>query len=244
MTKFTPLIYNTEMVRAHIEGRKRQTRRTQGLGKINADPDDWQFECSEPCNNRWTFTQKSSLNEKSINDRTFNQIELKCPFGSPDDFLWFRETWKLTQPYDPETYYFSYKCDYWHSDRAASSKYDYSEPDIWRPSIHMPFEACLLFGQITHILVSRLQDISEHAAISEGVRKIADYGSTGYKHYQKPDCAFTDIDAVWSFETLWKSIYGEASWNKNPWVWVIHYKAKTRAEVESFIPTRFKTVKP
>jgi hypothetical protein len=32
---------------------------------------------------------------------------------------------------------------------------------------------------------------------------------------------------VHSFETLWKSINGEESWNVNPWVWAVSFKVLT-----------------
>ena len=70
----------------------------------------------------------------------------------------------------------------------------------------MPRWASRILLEITNVRVERLNDISECDARAEG----APTESTliGDKHYP-------------SFRSLWKSIYGEDSWNANPWVWVI-----------------------
>lgn len=80
------------------------------------------------------------------------------------------------------------------------------------------------FLKVTKIRLERLQDITEADAIDEGVKQHADYGSTGDVHYGRVDEALTDIDAVWSFATLWESIYGIDSWNENPFVWVYTFE--------------------
>ena len=42
--------------------------------------------------------------------------------------------------------------------------------------------------------------------------------------YSTPNASHTDIDAVWSFESLWISINKEESWNSNPFVWVYEFE--------------------
>ncbi|EEK9983752.1 hypothetical protein G3046_004806, partial [Salmonella enterica subsp. enterica serovar Montevideo] len=76
-------------------------------------------------------------------------------------------------------------------------------------SIHMPRWASRILLEITNVRVERLNDISECDARAEG----APTESTliGDKHYP-------------GFRSLWKSIYGEDSWNANPWVWVIEFE--------------------
>ena len=41
--KATPMIFNTEMVRALLNLIKKQTRRPDGLKNVNYDPDYWKF---------------------------------------------------------------------------------------------------------------------------------------------------------------------------------------------------------
>lgn len=95
----------------------------------------------------------------------------------------------------------------------------------------MPKAAARIFLEVVNVRCERLHDISESDAIAEGVYQHSDYGSTGYRHYGKPEEALTDIDAVWSFETLWESINGKDSWKANPWVWVYEFKVIEKPSV-------------
>jgi hypothetical protein len=95
----------------------------------------------------------------------------------------------------------------------------------WKPSIFMPKAACRIFLEITDVKVERLQDISEEDAINEGVELLP---NNRYKYYLSEyfDC----INAVHSFQTLWKSINGAESWEANPFVWAIEFKQITKPE--------------
>ena len=90
----------------------------------------------------------------------------------------------------------------------------------WRPSIHMPRWASRILVEITDVRVERLNAINEHDAQAEGVAKLR---GGFWKHYQ-PGWTQHQLSARGSFVTLWKSIYGDESWNSNPWVWVIKFK--------------------
>ena len=103
-------------------------------------------------------------------------------------------------------------------------------PLKWKPSIFMPKAACRIFLEVTNVRVGRLNDISENDAIAEGVLKHSDFGSTGYILYTEPEAAYTDIDAVYSFQSLWESINGKQSWEANPWVWVYDFKRVEKPE--------------
>ncbi|UOX35292.1 hypothetical protein LXD69_07175 [Flavobacterium sediminilitoris] len=199
--KAKPIIFSTEMVQAILEVRKSQTRRMNGLKKINEYPNDWVFEDFDFTGN-FIFYNKSG-----------DKISIKPPYEA-SDVLWVRETFVEFETWNELEQIFSYhyKADF----------YDYTLK--YRPSIYMPKEACRLFLKIKNIRIERLNDISETDAIAEGVEKIADYGTTGYKLYTEPDAAYSDIDAVYSFESLWESIKGKKSWSSNPWVWVIDFE--------------------
>jgi hypothetical protein len=123
-------------------------------------------------------------------------IKLKCPYGQPGDRLWVRETFLIEHSCHKNFY--EYRADY--SDTIALDV-------IWRPSIFMPREACRLMLEVTDVRVERLQDITEEDAIAEGTVRIHRYKTM-----------------VWEYETLWESINGKGSWDKNPWVWVIEFK--------------------
>ncbi len=210
--KFYPILFSTEMIEAILIGRKNQTRRTKLLDTLVFDEESG-----------YVFFNKHKV---QLDIHTWKEDILKyCPYGKVGDVLWVRETFCLMQPYHPEAYYFGYK-DGFHSDSEASSKYDFSEPDKWKPSIHMPKEACRIFLRITNIRVERVQDITEEDAIKEGV---IDYEDGTYKNYftKKGLRAIDGVEcllAKGSFESLWCSINSIESWESNPWVWVIEFE--------------------
>lgn len=103
-------------------------------------------------------------------------------------------------------------------------------PDLkeipWQPSIHMPEFIARIRATIVSITPQRLHDITEDDAVREGVEMVLD-------DQQKPVYLFylcndlrdgTYIDkATISFFSLWVSINGPESWDKNPWVWRIKF---------------------
>ncbi|RYM47270.1 hypothetical protein [Serratia proteamaculans] len=198
--KERPVIFNGEMVRAILDGRKTQTRRAL----------NWK---------RQPYTEMAERDDGSLwpwaedGDRG-GDIWFPCPFGEVGDRLWVRETWQ--GPLVDEEHFEDYRanadkfqtpefCEY-AADGGARPEFcdlDDNAHQGWRPSIHMPRWASRTLLEITAVRVERLQDISEADAIAEG----------GTKHF--------NID--W-FGPLWASIYGVDSWNANPWVWVIEFK--------------------
>jgi len=233
--KEIPILFSTPMVQAILEGRKTMTRRTRGLEKTNQDPDKYL------CAGTYHILTDSRFEAFFVDPETMDKIESKCHYGLPGDVLWVRETWCLTQPKDPETYYFGYKCGIQtYSTFEASSKFDFADPDIWKPSIHMPKEAARIWLQVEQIRVERLRDISEEDAIAEGVEKTSiklieldNHNSleNAYRHYPNEHGELDGIrigyvadTAKLSFESLWTSINGRQSWDLNPWVWVVKFK--------------------
>ncbi|CUW11431.1 Uncharacterised protein [Serratia grimesii] len=197
--KERPVIFNGEMVRALLEGRKTQTRRViANVGADNCIP-----------------LQKQTKTKDGIYTHVMDApMYGLCPFGQVGDRLWVRETWQ--GPLVDEERFEDYRanadkfqtpefCEY-AADGGARPEFCDLDDNVrqgWRPSIHMPRWASRLTLEITAVRVERLQDISEADAIAEG----------GTKHF--------NID--W-FGPLWASIYGEESWNANPWVWVIEFR--------------------
>lgn len=141
-----PILFNTEMVEAILEGQKTQTRRTVKqppiVGDIMRDEKGWYYE-----------------------DGTRNGHSL-IPQFSTGDILWVRETWgKLTEcdvfpPYELHEERFIYRADRGDPDHFQAK---------WHPSIHMPKEAARIFLRVKDVRVERLQDMDEDAAIAEGI---------------------------------------------------------------------------
>ncbi|TVP11758.1 hypothetical protein [Shewanella sp. KCT] len=65
--------------------------------------------------------------------------------------------------------------------------------------------------EIIGFRAERLQDISEQDAWAEGCEGYDDDVTGGKNGYSE-------------FSELWASIYGDESWQSNPWVWVIDFK--------------------
>jgi hypothetical protein len=222
--KYIPILFSTPMVRAILQNRKTQTRRLRGLDKINERPDDVV---------RIEYVLKLDGSKETgvlFYMNTGEKIFVKCPFGEQGDVLWVRE--KFFNNWDglseDETYdemgdrYPKYA--YYAS--VPKISYDDSGDEVlrddykWKPSIHMPKEACRLFLRNNIIKCERLQSISEGDAIAEGINP--------YTHNGKDK----GINNKAIFRDLWISIHGPESWDLNPWVWAIEFEQITKEEAE------------
>ncbi|ENZ0271239.1 hypothetical protein ACGABU_003403 [Morganella morganii] len=201
------IIFNAEMVRAILDGRKTQTRRIVKAVPITHDFHGWVMSSTcakdegKAC---WAIGDSPLLKDP---------IRRNFPFGKTGDRLWVRETWQCGLCTEST---FAYRATHKPSDLEEG----WSEIIKWRPSSQMPRWASRILLEITGVRVERLQDINEEDAVAEGVEPL--HG--GYwKHYQ-PDWTQRQLSARGSFVTLWNSINGVDAWYKNPWVWVIEFK--------------------
>lgn len=137
-----PILFNTEMVRAILDGRKDATRRIV-KGFI---PDDavWGYTA---------FTPKGYISCRGTFADGYGEKFFKLPCES-GDILYVRETWKKA----PNGYY--YYEDWQRNDIADVTK--------WKPSIHMPKEAARIWLKVTGVRMERLQEITEVQAQAEG----------------------------------------------------------------------------
>jgi len=196
--KERPILFSGPMVRAILEGRKTQTRRVAShplakSARVILGPNrEWYFDCIQ-------------------HDETGGGIQ--CPYGSPGDRLWVRETWGAMIKYPMRGDALFY--------RASDPSPDKPFPYPWRPSIHMPRWASRITLEIEAVLVERLQDISEEDAKAEGIESRLDGPDTEY-------CSGCNYDWCWcpvtAYKRLWESINGPGSWDANPWVWVIQFR--------------------
>lgn len=154
MIDMKPILFNTKMVRAILDGRKTQTRRI-----INP----------QPTNPRW-----NNVGWLGWDDGHGYRMKPPC---EPGDFLWVRETWQHVYTYDDsdkaieETGRYVYFADdpmpftYWVDTDTGEHK----DQMPWRPSIHMPREAARIFLRVTDVRVERLQDIDDDGVVAEGL---------------------------------------------------------------------------
>ena len=207
------------MVQAIIADRKTETRRTSGLDEINKNPDDWEIDY---VGKYWTNSKGYQVECLWISfgdpkkDITQN-INIKCPYGKPGDLLWVRETFVDIHDQTNCWLYKGYEMF------NGMETFDWK----WKPSIHMPKAAARIWLKVTDIKVERLEDITETSAIAEGVQigKGLD-NSNWYLDYQTN--LFQLYKAKSSFNTLWRKINGEDSYNSNPWVWVVKFEVASK----------------
>lgn len=207
-----PILFNTEMVRAILDGRKDATRRIV-KGFI---PDDavWGYTA---------FTPKGYISCRGTFADGYGEKFFKLPC-EPGDILYVRETWKKA----PNGYY--YYEDWQRNDIADITK--------WRPSIHMPKEAARIWLKVTDVRVERLQEIDEDGVWDEGfkfkppclTRVSADGHTCDLDGPCMSSIKYCDMTMgelfgreLWN-STIKKSDIDRYGWDANPWVWVIEFE--------------------
>lgn len=222
-----PILFSTPMVQAILEGRKTQTRRiVKPQPPLDNEDDDILVE-RDDCMG-YPALVASWEGETQIHN-------VKFPYGVEGDILWVRETWRqLIDCTTGEKAGFTYCATDEEVAITESLEKRFKSKIKWKPSIHMPKEACRLFLKIKSVRVERLQDISEKDAIAEGVKMVD--GETMYQNYYLGEGTW-ETSAKNSFCSLWESINGPESWEANPWVWVIEWEpsnSKLGKIIESF----------
>lgn len=219
-----PILFNTEMVKAILDGRKTVTRRP-----VKPRPPAHCFLGSEDEGHTFDFLCGENR------DGVFVDwvVSVVAPFV-PGDVLWVRETWT---PYcmnkeNPMKYIYIHG-DYCYKATSLDDCRDCDHLSIckWRRSIHMPKEAARIFLRVTDVSVERIQEIDNESARAEG----CDGRYSGPHDGATSDWIQNYDFSVERFQTLWDSTikpenlpaYG---WNANPWVWVIEFEKCDRPE--------------
>jgi hypothetical protein len=242
-----PILMKAPLVRATLEGRKTQTRRPVKCGcnhlHEGGNPvklfGDWslsvpphQYDGAEdlygwrgkrPKIGDWIETVQTDV------DDCFTSF-VPCPLGRAGDRIWVRETFAYVTSDHGEWYQVRY---------AADTQLIDWEPPTFKPSIHMPRWACRLVLPLVSVRVERAQDITEEDAIAEGVPHNSDrpIGKSwcavclGHGIVERFALGMVSVDdcsecnsAKKLFRNIWISIYGQKSWDSNPWVWVAEWK--------------------
>lgn len=212
--KERPILFNTEMVKAILDGRKTQTRRV-----MRRQPDAVErFHRGETTTN--TDAQHAILRcynnpkgFKSCNSGWSASATYKTPFSefNVGDHLWVRESFMDLTGTGVEhrdsngklqRYAYMENCP-----RGSHSDETRKEFGLkWKPSIHMPRSASRILLEITKIRVECLTSISVEDALAEGIT------------HKTMNCPRHE------FFQLWNGVYGDMTHELNPWVWVIEFK--------------------
>lgn len=195
-----PILFNTEMVRAILDGRKSCTRRLVTTRRKDACG----FYVTKKADG--TF---SGIYEYDENESMFDN-PLMPPY-QPGDILYVRETW-CGLPVNEAGHMRGHTIYYYKADGELRPK---GWRGTWHPSIHMPKEAARIWLKVTDVRVERLQDMTDDDAEAEGC---FDYTSTALGFFD-----------VWD-STIKKSDLDRYGWNANPWVWVIKFERCEKPE--------------
>ncbi|WP_312423606.1 hypothetical protein [Kosakonia cowanii] len=220
--KERPMIFNAEMVRAILDGRKTQTRRIMKVQPENVDLGLRRITDSSVAKEVgmyfWCLADACGVKHRS---NLFS-----CPFGEVGDRIWVREAWARYN-IDQDSHDIAYR---------ATTPEDWPEEGRWRPSIHMPRWASRIMLEITGVRVERLNNTSHEDAEREGIHTEVWDQMVVAKNYAAEDGFFqfwsesmphyVEMNELYrsSFQSLWQSIYGAENWQANPWVWVIEFK--------------------
>ena len=216
-----PILFNTEMVRAILDGRKSCTRRiVKGFIPNNAV---WGYTA---------FTPKGRISCRGTFADGYGEKFFKPPY-QPGDILYVRETWERFEccncdgdergncPKEPKKSVLDKTCGCYMY-RATD---EISGDAKWHPSIHMPKEAARIWLKVTDVRVERLQKITPQGAWKEGARCSC--------MHPVPDCAGNKT----AFVDIWDSTIKKADldcygWQANPYVWVIEFERCDKPESE------------
>ena len=237
MVKERPILFNGDMVRAILDGRKTQTRRPikpqppEGARMISAC-DMWGWELDGG------FVGESS-----------------SPFGGVGTHLYVRETWRIVGWHEGMPLLLEYKSDgkrieepgdstYWDEDKYMQYYFDCTDdclaagftaneegvfnmpddeiPTRWRPSIHMPKWASRITLEVERVWVEQVHEMSDLDFRAEGVEPVMrDTG--GFTPWGEG----IDMPDYWQgFANAWDSIYAKRGfgWDSNPWAFACEFK--------------------
>lgn len=210
-----PILFNMEMVRAILDGRKSCTRRIvkpkQFVGLL---PDKYKNGIPEE------FLKEKKLMFKPYCDMTDAELisaAYKAPY-QPGDILYVRETWKKA----PNGYYYY---EDWQKD-------DIADVTKWKPSIHMPKEATRIWLKVTDVRVERLQDMDWQDALYEGIDMCLERDMKTGEYIFPDENPLDDFIDLWD-STIKKSDIDRYGWDANPYVWVIEFEQCEKPKEEN-----------
>lgn len=242
-----PILFNTEMVKAILEGKKTVTRRCV---KYKYDNTEMKMH-TDKYGTRLIEIQRDVEGEthgKNPDGSTWHKllpyIEKIAPFKK-GDILYVRETWcrgmiDSGEYPDGRSEWFISQCegedDLILKAHAIHEGIDI-EDVIWKPSIHMPKEAARILLKVKDVRVERLQDITEEQTEAEGFQFtppcLSKVSEDSYCDLDGPctnKVKYCDMSAGELFgKVLWDSTIKKADidiygWDANPYVWVIEFE--------------------
>lgn len=235
MSRVLQILFNTDMVRAILDGRKTVTRRL-----VKVPPHYPHFYKLHDNTDGALSGTKNRLYAGFYNDEQIFYIDgekhidavyYQAPY-QPGDILYVRESVfqgvghyldVSGETVSVLTNDFEYYADGLHEKDHWKDKYERT----WmhrRPSIHMPKEAARIWLKVKDVRVERLQDITAEDALSEGTER--------YIHLDgslDEQGTLTSFIGIWN-STIKKSDLDRYGWDASPWVWVIEFERCEKLE--------------
>lgn len=220
-----PILFNGDMVRAILDGRKTVTRRAikpqpkmiLSFNLAGYGHEKWSYpppKAHELWGEKYKCPDNITKEDKSM---------LWTPPCNTDDILYVRETWD-NLPVNPDGSYCGYDRYYYRADGDLRPE---GWQGNWHPSVHMLKYAARIWLKVTDVRVERLEDITDEQAKADGANW-KNGKNVGWEEKMRR----TAIDR---FAELWNStikksdleLYG---WDANPWVWVIEFERCEKPE--------------
>ena len=215
-----PILFNSDMVRAILDGKKTQTRRLCKI-RINGNVEVPFSRCHR--------VEYPAVNCEGICANFSDEDGFFRGAAKPDfqvgDILYVREKWRVLRA--------------WSGSNGSGCEIEYAaggkitldsviglpsrSTTNWKPSIHMPKEAARIFLLVTDVRAERLQDLTVGDLMQEGF--CSEPMVTIF-----PDHAFQQASLEFGrFKTLWDGLIPKKDldrfgWGANPWVWVYTFK--------------------
>lgn len=208
-----PILFNTEMVKAILDGRKTVTRRLMKIQPWGVCDSGNEHQLKDIFKET---PREFCCRECGLGVGPTGHSLFKSPYQI-GDIIYVRETWCDPTP-DHDMYPILYKADFpqyyspeeteWGGELTLTGN-EYK----WRPSIHMPKEAARIFLRVTNVRVERLHEMNNAEARKEGMKK--------------------PLYPLGQFIDLWNSIVKEDGkrFETNPWVWVIEFERCEKPEL-------------
>lgn len=245
--EYKPILFNTDMVRAIMDGRKTQTRRVikpQPIGPLSfimagSNHGKWKH-MREDDAEAWGMAEKMPIGGIPEEEKK----RLWTPPCHGDDILWVRETWApfCINKNTCKNVLLSHDC---YCYKAGPYVCVDDLGCKLHPSIHMPKEAARIFLRVTGVRVERLQDIDENGVCDEGAERIIsacermDYGvmppEPCFNVNPCKDCIINHSYPELFGKMVWDKTIKPADlprygWDANPWVWVIEFEKIEKPE--------------
>lgn len=249
-----PILFNTEMVRAILDGRKTCTRRLvkpQPKSKLcytfaGSDSDTWGYP-NRTAHEIWgeEFKLPNDITEEELSKRW------NPPYHT-GDILYVRETWQCWRAHRYEaTADIRFRAggddvrlQFANGNTDSIDRLDYdtfvhkwfSHNGEWKPSLFMPKEAARIWLKVTDVRIERLKNITGDGALREGSQGIrcnhvalGEHGCTDCMNTGWIEPPQVEFMQIWN-STIKKSDIDRYGWDANPYVWVIEFERCEKPE--------------